>query len=124
MNPHNEASLEAVSEDLLPFRTVKMTVDGVDYCGPYDRAIGTILPGDLNRGFPTIQLFGSLIEAEIGNATAVARGDELEQAADGKFVKKTTGNAVAVACEAASAAGDRIDAVYYAAPIPTTAPST
>lgn len=124
MNTENVISLEAVSAELLPFRHVTMTANGVDYAGPYDRAIGYTLPGDLNRDYPSIHLFGWLTESTLGNGTAVVRGDELEQAADGKLVKKTTGNAVAVAVEDASADGERFRAVHYGAPVPTTAPST
>jgi hypothetical protein len=125
MNTSPVVSLQAVSDALLPYRTVKMTAAGVDYAGPYDRAIGVILPGDLNRDYPSVQIIGILGEAVLGNATPVVMGDELEQSADGKLVKLTTGEPVAVALEGATTADeDQFEVVYYAAPKPPAAPST
>lgn len=113
MNSENVISLEAVSANLLPFRAVKVTSTGVDYAGAADEVIGFILPGDLNRNYPTVQLHASFIEAELGNATDVVRGDTLEQAANGTYVKRTAGTIVGVAWSGATEAGDRFEALIY-----------
>jgi hypothetical protein len=110
MNVENVISLEAVAE-LLPFRAVKVTSTGIDYAGASDICIGLTLPGDLNRGYPSVQLFGKFVEAVLGNGTDVVRGDALEQAADGKLVKHSTGKIVGVAWTGATESGDRFEAI-------------
>jgi hypothetical protein len=112
MNSENVISLEAVGA-LLPFRAVKVTAGGLDYAGAADEVVGFTLPGDLNRTFPTIQLHGSFIEAELGNGTDVVRGDTLEQAANGTYVKRTAGTIVGQAWTGATEAGDRFEAIIY-----------
>lgn len=124
MNTGNIVSLSAKpGVDILPFELVTMTATGVDKCGALDRALGQALPGDLNREYPAVQLFGSQIEAIMGNDTDIAAGDELEQAAAGRFVKKTTGTGVAMALSAGEDTGDRVDAIFFYASAPE-APAT
>ena len=121
MNPNNVVSLKADPDAIpAPFTRVKMTAVGVAAAGATDRAIGIVLPGDLERNYPAVQLFGAQIEAIQGNATAIAAGDELEAAADGKMVKKTTGQAIGVALQAGAQADDRLDAIIYFEPVPST----
>ena len=117
------ASLHAANDaEIAPFTMVKMTSGGVAAAGANDRPIGVVLPGDLNRNYPTIQLLGFYVEAIMGDGTDIAAGDELEMAADGKIVKKSTGNPIGVAVTAGTLVGDRIEAIVYGGPIPT--PST
>lgn len=123
MNTENVISLEAAIDEVLPFKNLTMTSDGVNYAGAGDRIIGTSLPNDLNRNQASVQVFGHYADAELGNDTAVVRGDELEQAADGRLVKKTTGNACAVACEPATATGDGFHVIFFASVAPAN-PST
>lgn len=115
MNTENVISLEAVRANLLAFRRVKMTAAGVDYAAAGDLCIGTILPGDLNRDYPTIQLTGRYVEAVLGNATDIARGDLLEGAADGKLVKHVAGVVIGVAVTGATEADDRFEAILLPA---------
>lgn len=112
MNSENVISLEAVA-DLLPHRAVKMTATGIDYAGVADEVIGFTLPGDLNRNYPSVQLHGSYIEAVAGNATDIVRGDSLEQAAGGTYVKRTAGSIVGVAVSGASETGDIFQAIIF-----------
>ena len=111
MNTENVISLEAVSDALLPFRRVKMTAAGIDYAGVGDTCIGVILPGDLNRLYPTVQLAGIYVEAVLGNGTDVVRGDDLEALAGGKLVKQVAGAIVAVAVTGATETDDRFEAI-------------
>jgi len=111
MNTENVISLEAVSDTLLPFRRVKMTALGIDYAGVGDTCIGVILPGDLNRLYPTVQLAGIYVEAVLGNGTDVVRGDDLEALAGGKLVKQVAGAIVAVAVTGATETDDRFEAI-------------
>jgi hypothetical protein len=113
MNSENVISLQAVSANLAPFRAVKVAAGGVDYAGAADEVIGFTLPGDLNRDYPSIQLHASFIEAEAGNGTDIVRGDTLEQAANGTYVKRTAGTIVGVAWSGATEAGDRFEAFIY-----------
>lgn len=119
MNSENVISLQAVSANLLPFRRVKMTATGVDYAGASDRAIGLLLPNDLNRDQVTVQLVGTYVEVELGNATAVIRGDLLQAGADGTVVKRTSGSIIGVAVSGAVNSGDLIEAILYRDPLPT-----
>jgi hypothetical protein len=110
MNVENVISLLAVSE-LLPFRRVKMTAAGLDYCGVGETCVGITLPGDLNRITPTIQLMGRFVEAVAGNGTDIVAGDDLDAAADGKLVKHVAGAIVGVAVTGCTEADDRFDAI-------------
>lgn len=110
-NVENVISLEAAIAEPAPYRSLKVTVDGVNYAGVGDTVIGITLPGDLNRNYPTVQLIGRFAEGELGNGTDVVRGDLLEQAANGRFVKHTTGKIAAVAWSGASETGDRLEMI-------------
>ena len=110
MNVENVISMFADAE-LLPFRAVKVTSTGIDYAGASDICIGVTLPGDLNRDYPSVQLFGKYVEAVLGNGTDIVRGDALQQAADGKLVKHTSGKIVGVAWTGATESGDRFEAI-------------
>ena len=112
MNVENVISLPAVG-DILPFRNLNLPAGGVDYAGAADQVIGWSLPGDLNRNFPSVQLNGRFVEATCGSATAIAPGDEIEQAADGKYVKKNAGTTRGVAITAGGGDGTRFDAIIF-----------
>jgi hypothetical protein len=108
-------SVPASADDLVPFRRVKIGSTGAAYAGVLDRAAGTLLPGD--PGDDTVSAVQGLEFgihfATIGNGTDIAVGDELQAAADGKLVKRTTGPAVAVALEACTEEDDQIRVRYY-----------
>lgn len=128
-NVENVISLEAAIAEPAPYRALKVTANGVNYAGVGDTAIGISLPGDLNRKWATVQLIGRFAEGELGNGTDVVRGDLLEQSADGRFVKHTTGKIAAVAWSGASEAGDRIEMIVLpdakaAAPVFTSTNGT
>jgi hypothetical protein len=105
MNFNNVVSGNAASdlsgkEDL----ALKLTATGFDLAGATDRVIGTLLRGAVAG--KAVDVFLNKIGLRyvaVGNATAIAIGDELEQAAGGTFVKKTTGAVAALAFEAAPA---------------------
>lgn len=122
MQTNNEVSLKAASgASIAPFTLVAMTADGVAPCGAEDRAIGYVLPGDLNREYPTIHLFGFYAELIQSATESIAVGDEVECAADGKIAKLTTGEPLGVAVEAGSTADGRVDVVVYSGFVPTPA---
>jgi hypothetical protein len=105
MNYNNVVSLPAaVSLGGKEHVAVKLTANGIDIAGAADRVIGTLVRGAA-AGFAVdvFLKFQGLRFVQVGNATAIAAGDELEQAANGTFVKKTTGTAAALAVEAAPA---------------------
>lgn len=108
MNFNNVISLPAAANlGGLEHTAVKLTASGVDIAGATDRVIGTVI-----RGAAIGSAVDVFLKAEgtrfvrVGNATAIAVGDELEQAASGSFVKKTTGAAAALAIEAAPASSN------------------
>ena len=114
MQTGNIVSLHAASDaEIAPFTRVKMTSTGVAVAGAADTAIGSTLPGDLNRNYPTVQLFGDYVEAMLGADAAVVAGDEVEAAASGKVIKKNTGDAIGVAITGGTLTNDRIDVVIY-----------
>lgn len=51
--------------------------------------------------------------AVYGSATALAAGDQIEGAANGKVTKLNAGTAIGVALEPATADGDQIRVLYY-----------
>jgi hypothetical protein len=110
MNTNPILSFPTSATTLVGYRRVKLDGNGeLVYAGIGDGAIGTLQPLDLDRNTGAVQtLENGLHFATIGNATAVAVGDELQEAADGKLVKKTTGAAVSVALQTAAADGDVI----------------
>jgi hypothetical protein len=105
MNFNNVVSLPAaVNLGGLENTAVKLTATGVDIAGATDRVIGTVIRGAAAGGTADVFLKANGFHyVRVGNATAIAIGDELEQAASGSFVKKTTGAAAALAIEAAPA---------------------
>lgn len=105
MNFNNVVSLPAaVNLGGLEHTAVKLTASGVDIAGAADRVIGTVVRGAAAGSAVDVFLKAEgLRYVRVGNATAIAIGDELEQAASGTYVKKTTGTAAALAVEAAPA---------------------
>jgi hypothetical protein len=86
---------------------LKLTATGWDIAGASDRVLGTCERGAVAGAAVAIYLNKQGPRfIQIGNATAIAIGDELEQAAGGYLVKKNTGAAVAVAIEAAPASSN------------------
>lgn len=108
MNYNNVISLPAaVNLGGLEHTSVKLTASGVDIAGATDRVIGTVVRGAAIGSAADVFLkYEGLRFVRVGNATAIALGDELEQAAAGTFVKKTTGTVAALALEAAPAASN------------------
>ena len=87
-----------------------LTANGVDIAAAGDLVIGTLQRGAAQGLAVAVHLSfaNGLHYAQIGDGTAIAVGDLLQQAAGGKLVKKTTGQAVAVAWE--SLLGSNTDA--------------
>jgi hypothetical protein len=114
MNQSNIISLPVSAANLEPFRRMTFGPTGLAYAGASDPSIGTFLPAD--PGMDTtgaIQPRGIGIHfAVIGNSTDIAVGDELQAAADGKLVKKTTGFTEALALEACTDEDDQIRVIY------------
>jgi len=84
---------------------LKITATGVDVAGASDLVIGTLVRGAVTGAAAAVFLTkaNGLSFAQVGNATAIASGDLLEQSANGTLVKKTTGASVAIAWESAPA---------------------
>ena len=73
---------------LKPFRRVKLLALGAAYAGIGEAAVGTLLPSDVG-GDDAAAIQGlefGLHFAEMGNATDIAIGDELEAGANGTVV--------------------------------------
>jgi len=115
MQTNKEVSLPAANAaEIAPFTLVKMTATGVAVAGAADRAIGYVLPGDLNREYPTIHLIGIYAELIQSTTEVIAVGDQIEQDALGKIKKfDGTGTAIGVAVTAGTTADGRIDAILY-----------
>lgn len=110
----NRLSFAANSGALAAFRRCHINSSGkLEYTGAGGRADGTLLT-DIDSTEPSkatgaIQQFATGIHyGTYGSATALAVGDELEQAANGKINKRTTGACIGKALESASADGDII----------------
>jgi hypothetical protein len=87
--------------------SVKLTSTGFDVAGASDRSVGTLIRGAVTGYAVDVFLKANGLRfVQVGNATAIAIGDELEAAANGTFVKKTSGTAVALAFEAAPASSN------------------
>ena len=116
MNISNVISLPADHTDLKPYRRMKATATGADYAEAGEAAIGTLLPGDpgCDTQCAIQDLYCGTHFATIGNGTDIAVGDELESAAAGKLVKRTSGAAEAIALEACTDADDQIRVKYLA----------
>lgn len=89
MNQHTTISLPwADAEAAAEFRRVKAVAGGVALAGATDPFIGTSGDGDLNVEQADILSKNVGIHyATVGNSTALAQGDEIAGAADGKIVK-------------------------------------
>lgn len=97
---------------------VKLTSTGLAIASDLDdRVIGTLLRGNNSRqdGGSAVGMAADVFLStgngehfvKIGNATAIALGDELEQdATDGRVVKRVSGECIGVACQAAPASSD------------------
>lgn len=116
MNGNNVQSFTA-DVALTAHLLVKKTATGVDLCGATDKVIGSVHHDVkitqacdvlLFNGFPTHFMV-------VGNATAIAVGDEVEQLASGKIGKFVTGQKVGVALEAATSADSIIRVMAYPA---------
>jgi predicted RecA/RadA family phage recombinase len=98
------------------FALVKLTSTGVAVAGASDKIIGTVIRGAAAGHAVAVFLVKNGLQfVTVGNNTAIAVGEELEQAANGTVVKKTTGTAVGVAWEAAPANANtgKIRAILY-----------
>lgn len=116
MNTEVVISLPVSATDLEPYRRVVYGASGLAYAGATDSAIGTLLPADPggDQAGAVHNRNVGLHFATIGNDTNIAVGDELQGAADGKLVKRTTGPLEAIACEACTDEDDIIRVVYVA----------
>jgi len=114
MNTNPVFSLPGKLAKTEPDRRMKLSATGAEYCGAEESSIGTSLPGDLNTEQVTLQSRAvGIHNAETSAATAIAVGDQIQGAADGKITKKASGTAIGVATESSSAAGSVIGVVYY-----------
>lgn len=98
------------------FTLVKLTSTGVAVAGATDKIIGSVIRGAVTGQAVAVFLVKNGLQfVTVGNGTAISIGDELEQAANGTVVKKTSGTAVGVAWEAAPAgsATGKIRAILY-----------
>jgi len=118
MNISPVFSVPASATDLKPFRRVKLTASGAAYAGAGEPAVGTLLPGDPGNDTQSAvqDLYCGLHFATIGNGTDVSTGDELESAANGKLVKRTTGALEAIALEDCTDKDDMIRVKYVPVP--------
>lgn len=114
MNSYNVIS-ENSDTDLSAHLLVKFTATGVAKAGASDVAIGTTLNDTLQDKAAAVALRKSygLHQVTLGNNTAVAKGDELDQGSNGTVVKAVGGTKVGVARQAATGTGARIDAYLY-----------
>jgi hypothetical protein len=115
MQSSNALSFTAkASTAFVAHRRMKLLAAGtIDYAGVNDRAIGT-LQTDINADEPSksrgavVKFCEGIHFGTYGSATALAVGDELQAAANGKITKRTTGVCIGLALETASADGDVI----------------
>lgn len=110
------------STQLVAHRRCGINSDGeLVYASATSTAIGTLMQ-DVDGDLPSRNR-GSLLRpgtassfATYGSATALAVGDEVQAAANGKIDKLSTGKAIGVALESAAADGDIIRVCYYNTP--------
>jgi hypothetical protein len=96
------------------YKAVKITSAGIALAGATDTSVGVLVTGAAaGKAVDVFLKRSGLHEIVLGSDAAIASGDELQQAADGAFVKKTTGIAAAIAWDAAPAgsSGGRIHVV-------------
>lgn len=115
MNHNNIISLPNSGTALVAFTRVRVGAGPVVLpAEAAETAVATVLQDTAPNGMADLQLIrGTCHYATIGSATAISPGDELEAAPSGRLVKKADGAAIAVALQAASAAGHVIRVVYY-----------
>lgn len=110
----NRLSFPAATGAFTANRRMKVTSAGaLDYADAGDRAMGTLLT-DIDSTI-TSRRTGAILQFATGihngtyaSATALAVGDELQAADDGKIDKRTVGPCIGIAVETASADGDVI----------------
>lgn len=114
MIDHHRNNYLAASGALSAYRRVSINSDGkIAYTAAGARADGTLLT-DIDADVPSKavgavqQLSYGIHWGVYGSATALAVGDELEQAANGKITKRVAGVCIGKALETASADGDTI----------------
>lgn len=90
---HNTVVSQKAAADLSAVYNValKLTSTGVNTAAPGDRVIGTLLRGAAAGAAADLQLVRGtgLHLVPVGNATELVMGDELELAANGRYVKRT-----------------------------------
>jgi hypothetical protein len=114
MNSYNVIS-ENSDTDLIAHRLVKFTATGVAYSGTSGAVHGTVMNDSLLGTLAAVALrkaFG-LHFVTVADATAIAAGDELEQAANGQVVKFAAGTKIGMAREPSTEAGSIIRAYLY-----------
>lgn len=117
MNSYNVIS-ENADSDITAHILVKFTATGVAIAGDTDAVCGTVLNDVLSGKAAAVALrkaFG-LHYVTVGSATAIAAGDELDQAANGKVVKAAGGTKIGIAREASGGSGSIINAYLYSSP--------
>jgi hypothetical protein len=114
MNSYNVIS-ENSDTALIAHRLVKFSATGVGYAGTTGASHGTTLNDSLigtPAGVALRKNFG-IHFVTVVDATAIAAGDELDQAADGQVVKHAAGVIVGIAREPSTEAGSIIRAYLY-----------
>lgn len=118
MNNNNIISLPA-NAALAAYTNVKLLATGkVDVAGAADKAIGSVLQDcdpATGRSIADITLFNGagIMYQTVGNATAIAVADEVEQLAGGLIGKYVAGTKVGVALQPATSAGSIIRVITY-----------
>lgn len=119
MNPANVISYPLkASTTLSAHLRVKITTDGVEAAGASDQEVGTILndadASVVGRDHASIALAKNygVHYLTYGTSTALAAGDTLVRAANGK-VTKGASSPIGVALQSAAADGDIIRAILY-----------
>lgn len=117
MNLNNVISLPA-NAALTAYTAVKLLSTGkVDAAGAADKVIGVVLQDcdPATKPIADIHLINGtgIMYMNTGSATAIAAGDEVEQAASGKVVKFNSGTKVGVALQPSSAADTTIRVLTY-----------
>jgi hypothetical protein len=119
MNTNNVVSnIAAADLSGKEYCAVKLTSTGIALAGASDKSIGTLLRGNTSAKAVDVHLTGAasgLHFVNIGNNTAIAIGDEIEQLANGLFAKKASGTAVGQVWETtpANSSGGAVRAILY-----------
>lgn len=119
MQDSNRLSFQAKAATALTAnRRVKLLAAGtIDYAGVGEVAIGTLFT-DIDAAVPS-KAVGTVFQHGFGihwatndGTTAIAVGDEIESAANGKITKRLSGERIGIALEASSVDGDVIRVIY------------